>query len=208
MMWITSGSLTLDADDFVDGLSPPIRTSIKLTLFGDMVQRIPFLSKVSKITVEALVMKMKPQAYLAGDHVIQKGASDTWMGFISEGETAIINPEADLGDDNLNYLKSRLPESKVLRYLHRGDFFGEVALLFDVPRTCTIVACTFCHLHILSRMDFIQIEEQYPDDWAIIVLEFEKYRDRKQYRASVNTQMKVCWTGSGGGRGVNRVCPL
>jgi CRP-like cAMP-binding protein len=190
MMWITSGSLNLDADDFVEGLSPPIRTSVKLNLFGDMVQRIPFLNKVSKITVEALVMQMKPQAYLTGDHVIQKGASDNWMGFIGEGELAIINPDHDLGGET-NYVATRLPEAVVLRYLYRGDFFGEVALLFDVPRTCTIVACTFCQLHILTRMDFVQIEERYPDDWEIISEEFEKYREKKKYRASIKTQQKV-----------------
>jgi CRP-like cAMP-binding protein len=180
-LWLSSGSFDHHSDDFIDKVSPPVRTAIKMVRFAEMVQRIPFLKGVSRICVEALVMLMKPQEYLTGDVVVQKGNRDNWMGFINEGELAIVNPGTELGENNRNYVHDRLSCDDIIKFLGIGDFFGELALMQDVARTCSIVASRFCSLNVLYRDDFVHIEQSHPEDWAHISKELNRFQS-KAYR--------------------------
>ncbi len=47
--------------------------------------------------------------------------------------------------------------------LGSGDFFGEIALLKDTPRTSDVLAETFSDLLMLDRRDFQQLMKDNPD---------------------------------------------
>ena len=47
--------------------------------------------------------------------------------------------------------------------LKQGDFFGEIALVENVPRTATILSLTNCRLLVLETVDFEHLTTQIPD---------------------------------------------
>jgi len=179
-LWLTTKTTSTDADAFIEQLSGPLRSEVKLNLFGDLVQQIPFLKKVSPITIEALVLKMQPKAYLQGDKVIRKGQSGNWMAFISSGELAILDPSTP----------AHMPD-KIIRILSVGEMLGEMALLFDVDRTCDVMAVMFTRLHILTRDDFFEVRDRYPEDGEIIEQELEHIQNKKNYKQSDENKQQI-----------------
>ena len=51
---------------------------------------------------------------------------------------------------------------KVVKTMHEGDFFGELALLSDQPRSATVRAATPCDLFVLKQADFKRALKEYP----------------------------------------------
>lgn len=45
-------------------------------------------------------------------------------------------------------------ESRLVRTMGEGEFFGEISLLTDQPRTATVIAKGAATLYALSRADF------------------------------------------------------
>lgn len=51
----------------------------------------------------------------------------------------------------------------VLSVLNAGDFFGELSLLDDKARSCTVIAATECELFILTRDLFYKLIREHPE---------------------------------------------
>ncbi len=103
----------------------------ELALVGDVPMFAP-LSVAAKEHVAAKLMKI---AVAAGEVVVRAGESGDRFYVVADGELEIANG--------------------VHGKAERGDFFGEIALLRDVPRTATVKATAPSHLYALERDDFL-----------------------------------------------------
>ena len=102
-----------------------------------LLRGIPIFAPLPLVTLEQLASRLSPVRVAAGDNVFRRGDPGDRFYVIGEGEVAVA-------------LDGRPPVT-----LGRGAYFGEIALLRDVPRTATVTARTKVELYALERDVFI-----------------------------------------------------
>jgi CRP-like cAMP-binding protein len=94
-----------------------------------------------------LLERMKRISYRPGDIIIKEGDIGDSFYLIDSGRVAVISEK-----DN----------HKIIGVIEEGDFFGELALLTQKPRTATVKAETDATLYQISKKDFDEITQRYP----------------------------------------------
>ncbi|KAI9484880.1 hypothetical protein BDB00DRAFT_852981 [Zychaea mexicana] len=114
-----------------------------------------FLTKVSFFKdcpedfLHRISLKMEPRSYRPNTMILNKGDIGHEMYFIVDGTLQIINRRAE--------------GAVAIARLGPGDFFGEIAILLDVPRTASVQSITPVELYVLSKKDCLQVCHDYPD---------------------------------------------
>ncbi len=98
---------------------------------------IPMFAPLSRAIVENLATRLVRESAPAGTVILRKGDESDRFLVIESGMVEVSDGE------------------QVLRTEGPGDYFGEIGLLRDVPRTATITAITDTELFVLSRADFL-----------------------------------------------------
>jgi len=102
-----------------------------------LLQAIPMFSPLTAATIEALARKLTRFEVPAGSVVVREGQQSDRFFVIESGQVAVSHGET------------------LIRHEGPGEFFGEIGLLRDVPRTATIVAEVDTVLQVLDRDDFL-----------------------------------------------------
>ncbi|MGR8946712.1 MAG: cation:proton antiporter [Gammaproteobacteria bacterium] len=114
----------------------------------EMLRQVPFFSELEGDDVELVVKLLKSRTVAPGEMLIREGEPGHTMFFIARG---VVRVERQGQDD-----------ARQLATLLAGDFFGEMALLSDAPRSATCRATTACALYELSRSDVNAVIAQCP----------------------------------------------
>lgn len=114
----------------LDGrLSPPVGL--------DLLRAVPMFAPLMPATVEGLARKLERVAVPAGAVVLTEGEQSDRFFVIESGTVEVTHDGA------------------VLRREGPGEFFGEIGLLRDVPRTATVTALEDTVLLALERDEFL-----------------------------------------------------
>jgi CRP-like cAMP-binding protein len=103
----------------------------------ELLQAIPIFSPLSPPVLEQLAARLSPVHARAGDEIIRAGDHGDRFYVVDAGEVEV------------------LVDGKPPRREGAGEYFGEIALLKDVPRTATVRAATDADLFALDRDDFL-----------------------------------------------------
>ena len=102
----------------------------------ELIDRVPLFAPLSIATKEQVAASLVPMSFAAGEVVIQAGDAGDRFYIVGDGELDI-----DAGGHHTT--------------AHEDDYFGEIALLRDVPRTATVKATVDSNLYALQRADFL-----------------------------------------------------
>jgi MFS family permease len=100
-----------------------------------IVEGVPMFAPLSIAAKEHMAARLVEVSVSAGEVVIRTGEPGDRFYMVADGALEVTN-----GAD----ARAR-----------RGDFFGELALLRDIPRTATVIATTRSRLYALERDDFL-----------------------------------------------------
>jgi len=117
--------------------------------------------------IAKLVDVLKVKSYDAGQMIIRQGEEGKMFFIMNHGEANV-------------WVKTGSDDVQEYRRYHRGDLFGELALLKNVPRAANITAITHCEVLCLSRGQFERLlgpmaqlhQQQYLTDPRKLIADF------------------------------------
>ena len=127
----------------------------------DLLKRVPIFEGLDNRELERIAASMKQRTFGAGDTVTAEGKTGVGFFVIEDGEARVTIH----GDER--------------RRLGPGDYFGEVALLNDSPRTATITAETELRCYGMTSWDFKPLVESHSSiAWKMLQAMAKNYADQ------------------------------
>jgi CPA1 family monovalent cation:H+ antiporter len=109
-----------------------------------LLQRVRLFQGLSNDGRRRVAKVMRPRLALPGERIVKAGEHGDSMFFITTGAVEVV-----------------LPHSPVR--LGTGEFFGEVALVTNRPRTADVVALSYSNLLVLNARDLARLSEADPE---------------------------------------------
>ncbi len=109
----------------------------------------PLLSSLDRKTIKRLAEQGKHRSYAAGDTIVREGAPASALYIILSGKVHV--ERADGGG------------SGPAPMLGPGDFFGELALIEEHPRSATIIADDPTECILFVAWEFTALLKEYPE---------------------------------------------
>ena len=128
----------------------------RITEVTKLWMETPLFENISERKCRELVDNMHPREYQKGEKVFNSGDIGTSVVLIAKGGIEIT-----AGD-------------KLLAELRQGDFFGEVALVIDEPRTADAITSEDSELIFFLRSDLEEWIQRSPRDGAQFMLNISK----------------------------------
>jgi MFS family permease len=114
----------------------------------ELLRGVPVLAPLAPATLETLASRVARARFTTGEEVMTQGEPGERFYVIAAGEVEVLEDDVRVRTEG------------------PGDFFGEIALLRDSPRTATVRALSDLELLALGREDFIPAVTGHADSAA------------------------------------------
>nr|XP_046492999.1 potassium/sodium hyperpolarization-activated cyclic nucleotide-gated channel 1-like [Neodiprion pinetum] len=144
--YCTQRSIDLEKS-IMSQLSAHLKEELTLHNSRKLVEKVTLFKCLPEALVSRIAMSLHTEVFLTNDIIFKAGTTGDTMYFIASGTVAIYT---SLG--------------KEVCHLRDGAHFGEIALIMENDqRLASVVAVEICELYVLSREDFQQVIEPFPN---------------------------------------------
>ena len=112
----------------------------------EILKELDIFSELDSSAIRKLCQLFEEKIFNQGEIIFEEGSVENSMMIITSGEVR-VSQKADQSTE------------EALVVLKRGDFFGEMALLDDLPRSATTIAHTNVIIFEIGRNNFINFVE-------------------------------------------------
>ena len=112
--------------------------------------RAPIFASLKPSLLDELARSAKSRQFATGELLVKEGDDAVTFFVLCSGAAEVVKGVESEG-------------GKVIGNLTAGDFFGEMALLDDFPRTATVRATGDCECLVLARWDFLGLVRTSPE---------------------------------------------
>jgi CRP/FNR family transcriptional regulator len=124
-----------------------------------MLKKVPLFSGLDEKELSAIASSMRERKFRAGDTVTQEGAGGVGFFVVESGEA-----DVNVGGETRGSVGP-------------GDYFGEIALINESPRTATLTARTDMICYGMTPWDFRPLVESNSSiAWKLLTAMAEKMR--------------------------------
>lgn len=126
--------------------------------------KVPLFKELKGRQLERLAQTMVPHDYQVGQDIVTQGESGVGLFVIVSGEAEVIHVRTD-------------GSKAVVNVLGETDYFGELALLTEGPRTASVIATQPTQCLVLTRWNFLAVLKG-DAEMAVSILEEMAWRFR------------------------------
>ena len=125
----------------------------------DMLRKVPLFAGLDEKELQEIANSMRERRFSAGDTVTQEGAGGVGFFVVEEGRADVTVGGETKGS------------------VGPGDYFGEIALINESPRTATLMAATDMVCYGMTPWDFRPlVESNSTIAWKLLTAMAEKMR--------------------------------
>jgi len=142
----------------------------------DSLRGIPLFRRVSEGDLEELATHLIERRFPKNATVVEEGLPGDYMYVIREGRVKVTKASED-------------GREKIMNFLEKGAFFGDMALLGNETRSASVKTLEESLLLALSRRDFIDLLRQSPDLSLAVIEELaNRLRETNEQARSLSFQ--------------------
>jgi len=142
----------------------------------ESLRAIPLFREASNEDLDSLVTHLIERRYPKDSIVVEEGLPGDYMYVIQSGRVKVTKASDD-------------GREKIMNLFDAGDFFGEMSLLDQEPRSASVKTLEPSRLLALSRRDFLDLMRRSPDLALSVIRELtRRLRDTGEQASSISFQ--------------------